>query len=494
MYTSALRTEEYPQGPSPADLGTDAVPALEVRAVYNGVLIGTRFLSAVEPKRRLRPGCGQGGRDPRMGYTIGQSPSADAPAASDLLGATDLPLVTRWGAGFLVNVTPRMTGDVAVGGKVYRLADYLAGRGSNFALPADGRARIHCGAMSFQLAHTTRAIPLPRRWFTWRWAEQKFNLGAFVALGLFLLAILAIPPEGESVSSDFAGMSRPFIPITVLAQESPQVPEFLTKQPAQQTTKGQGQAGKALAGEPGRMGNRNSKKPAGGYAIQGDGRDMHLGKAEAEARIRNMGMLGVLNAAKSSPFASILGRGSAVGDAQEDILGNLLAANIGDGFGTGGFSMLGTGNGGGGTGQWTIGTGNLNTLGGTGYGPSRGGGELRRHIPKPPSVALGIVTARGSLDKEIIRRVVRLHMNEIKYCYDKELVTKAGLEGRISVQFIIAGTGQVINSLLQSTTMNNVQVESCVVSAVKRWDFPKPTGGGIAIVSYPFNFVAGTGN
>jgi TonB family protein len=85
-------------------------------------------------------------------------------------------------------------------------------------------------------------------------------------------------------------------------------------------------------------------------------------------------------------------------------------------------------------------------------------------------------------------------MNEIKYCYDQELVRKAALEGRISVQFIIAGTGQVINSVVQSSTMNNVRVEGCVVSAVKRWDFPKPTGGGIAIVSYPFNFVAGAGN
>jgi len=483
MITSALRSGAYT--PSPSDLGM--ATALEVRASFNGVLIGTRFLAEVEPNRRLRPVLGH---DPRMNYTIGQSPSADAPAASDVLGATDLPLVTRWGAGFLVNVTPRMTGEVAVGGKVYRLADYLAGRGNNFALPADGHARIHCGAMSFQLAHTTRAIPLPRRLFAWRWAEQKFNLGAFLALGIFLLAILAIPPEGEAVSSDFAGMSRPFIPITVMAQESLQVPEFLTKQP----TKGQGATGKALAGEPGKMGNRQSKKPSGGYAIKGDGRDQHLGKAEAEARIRNLGILGVLNAAASSPFASILGSGSAVGDAQEDIMGNLLAANIDDGFGAGGFGLLGTGNGGGGTGQWTIGTGNINTLGGKGYGTNPGGGELRRHITTAPGVFPGIVTAKGSLDKDIIRRVVHLHMNEVKYCYDQELVRKAGLEGRISVQFIIAGTGQVINSVVQSTTMNNVRVESCVVAAVKRWDFPKPTGGGIAIVSYPFNFVAGAGN
>jgi TonB family protein len=82
----------------------------------------------------------------------------------------------------------------------------------------------------------------------------------------------------------------------------------------------------------------------------------------------------------------------------------------------------------------------------------------------------------------------------VKYCYDKELVRKTGLEGRVSVQFIIAANGQVINSFMNSTTMNNVNVEKCVIDAVKRWQFPSPAGGGIVIVSYPFNFTAGSGN
>jgi hypothetical protein len=41
--------------------------------------------------------------------------------------------------------------------------------------------------------------------------------------------------------------------------------------------------------------------------------------------------------------------------------------------------------------------------------------------------------------------------------------------------------------------MGNLRVEKCVVDAVKRWPFPKPANGGIVIVSYPFNFVAGAG-
>ena len=77
--------------------------------------------------------------------------------------------------------------------------------------------------------------------------------------------------------------------------------------------------------------------------------------------------------------------------------------------------------------------------------------------------------------------------------HDKELVLKAGLEGRISIQFVISPQGQVASSVLQSSTMSNLSVEKCVVDAVKRWEFPKPTGGGIAIVAYPFNFVAGSG-
>jgi hypothetical protein len=489
MYSSALRIEEYPGTPTPVTTEPEGPPALEVRASYHGVLIGTRFLSDAEPKRRLRA---RQGLDPLTYYTIGQLPSADAPAPSEVIGATDLPLVCRFGQGFLVNVTPQMTGDVAVGGKVYRLADYLAGRGSNFTLPANGHARIDCGAMSYELLHTTRANPLPRRWLNWRWDEQKWNLGSLVALGIFLLMIFAIPPETETVSTTFRGTTRAFIPYTVTAQEVPEVPEFFNQRPDQSP----GEPGKAHAGTSGKMGDKNSKKPTGKYAVKGDGKDMHLGKAEAEAAIRKQGILGLLEGGARSPFASILGRGTAMGDAKEDIMGNLLAANIDDGWGTGGWSVSGTGNGGAGFGEGTLGVGNFNTLGAPGYGhgPGTGLAKLPQRHTITPRVTIGQITTRGSLDREIIRRVVRLHMNEVKYCYDEELLRKPGLGGRISLQFIISGTGQVISSFVQSTTMNNVRVESCVASAVKRWAFPKPLGGGIAIVSYPFNFVAGGGN
>ena len=467
----------------------DERPALEVQATYQGVLIGTRYLADELPARRgkLRQGL-----DPRTHYVIGQSPHADAPAPCDLLGTTDLPLVSKWGQGFLVNTTPSMTGDVAVGGKVYRLADYLAGRGTNFTLPPGARARIDCGAMSFRLDHTTCAEPLPRRWFVWRWAEQKFTVGSILALGLFLLMVFVVPPDGMSVSGDLVGMSRIMVPTTVMAPEPAKVPEVLTQKP----DKDQGDSGKAHAGESGVLGDQTSKRTHGVYAIKGDSQERRLGKGDAKAAAKTAamqaGILGILNSTQGSQFTSIFGSGIAVGDATENVLSNLVGSEIANAYAPGGLGVTGSGPGGGGTGLKTLGLGNQYETVGRNYGHGPGIGGLGTRSPiKVRAMTLGIATVRGSLDKDIIRRVVHLHMNEVKYCYDKELVHKTGLEGRISIQFVISPQGLVLSSVLQSSTMGNVSVEKCVVDAAKRWEFPKPTGGGIAIVAYPFNFVAG---
>ena len=43
-------------------------------------------------------------------------------------------------------------------------------------------------------------------------------------------------------------------------------------------------------------------------------------------------------------------------------------------------------------------------------------------------------------------------------------------------------------SVVQSSTVNSPSVEQCIAGAVRRWEFPKPQGGGIVIVTYPFVF------
>jgi TonB family protein len=202
---------------------------------------------------------------------------------------------------------------------------------------------------------------------------------------------------------------------------------------------------------------------------------------------------------EGSHLASIFGRDTALGTDPEDVLGGLIGNQIGEAYGVGGLGLVGTGSGGGGTGEGTIGLGNLGTIGkggggGSGSGYGRGAGGLGGRRAKAPEVMPGQASVRGSLDKEIIRRIIRRHINEVKYCYEQELTRKPELGGRIAVTFTIAASGQVMASAMQSSTMSNARVENCVVQAVRRWEFPKPLGGGIVIVTYPFNFTpAGAG-
>ena len=208
----------------------------------------------------------------------------------------------------------------------------------------------------------------------------------------------------------------------------------------------------------------------------------------AEEQARNAGILGVLKQTEGSHIAAEFGRDSALGNDPQDVLGGLIGSQLGSANGVAG---LGTGVGGGGTGEGTVGLGNLGTIGkggsgGNGSGYGRGAGGLGGRRARASDVVPGVATVRGHLDKEIIRRIIRRHINEVKYCYDQALVKQPGLGGRIVVQFTIAASGVVIASTLQSSTVGSAAVENCTVQAVHRWEFPAPIGGGLVMVSYPF--------
>ena len=94
----------------------------------------------------------------------------------------------------------------------------------------------------------------------------------------------------------------------------------------------------------------------------------------------------------------------------------------------------------------------------------------------------------GSLDKELIRRVIQQHRSQIRYCYESELVRNPKLGGKVAVKFVITADGSVSSAITAQTTMNDAKVESCINARVKSWQFPKPKGGGVVIVTYPFLF------
>jgi len=125
------------------------------------------------------------------------------------------------------------------------------------------------------------------------------------------------------------------------------------------------------------------------------------------------------------------------------------------------------------------------TLGqaGTGTsGPAQGASQMRA----APVVRNGAPTVQGSLDRDVIRRVIRRHINEVRFCYEQQLAQDPQLSGRVAVRFTISATGQVTAAQITSTTLQNANVEQCITRAVRRWRFPAPRGGGVVVVTYPF--------
>lgn len=114
--------------------------------------------------------------------------------------------------------------------------------------------------------------------------------------------------------------------------------------------------------------------------------------------------------------------------------------------------------------------------GGGGYGGglgSRGGGNTGGGGP----------AVHGSIDKEVIRRVVRANVNQIRQCYEATLLNNPGIGGTLKTKWTIRSDGSVGDV---SASGIHADVEACVVTKIETWKFPAPAGGGSVVISYPF--------
>lgn len=100
----------------------------------------------------------------------------------------------------------------------------------------------------------------------------------------------------------------------------------------------------------------------------------------------------------------------------------------------------------------------------------------------------------GSMDPELLRKILREYIPQFRHCYQQELIGNSDkIKGVIDLNFTISATGKVAkyNIKAKDAAFSQKGV-NCMGQVLGLIDFPKPKGGGVVDVRQPLNFFAET--
>lgn len=99
--------------------------------------------------------------------------------------------------------------------------------------------------------------------------------------------------------------------------------------------------------------------------------------------------------------------------------------------------------------------------------------------------------ALSNINPDEIRRILRDHIPQFRYCYQSELdgnKNPEGVQGRMNFKFSVGGNGRVTKSEIQSEEISSDKVRDCIKNVLHGIQFPVPGSGKSYDVSQPMNF------
>jgi len=421
----------------------------------------------------------------------------DTPRCHFLLHGPDLPVnqfpILRYQEKeYFFGFARGMTGEVQENGKGTPLSQLVKERKATpdgaidgafyLPVPPKGAVRVEFGSGIAMEARFKRA-PKPAVVPWWERMNYQF-LNLFLILffidAAFVVAAGNYPYETDVVADDlFKNPSRMAKFVIKPPEAQPKVNPYLERLQKELGREAPGEMAERHKGTEGQMGKKDAPKTTGRSAPRAI-------DPSAKDIVKNTGLVGLLGRGRGGGLSTVFGQGGLGGDIKGAI-GNMFGPVVGDSYGLGGLGLKGTGSGGGGQGE-TIGIGGVGTKGRGGglgsYGTGVGGlgkkTDRDLSITSTPAIVVGY-------DRELVRKVVQDHAAQIRYCYEQGLALNPKLEGKVAIQWTITSEGRVSNVRIDSaTTLGDQRVQECMMSRVASWEFPKPKGGGIAVVTYPW--------
>jgi TonB family protein len=438
---------------------------LELRFLWGDQMVGEYFLHP----------------DVEKVFKVGSKKGVDFEMGDSRFGGPEFGLVKFGKNGATVNFTSKMAGELQrkFGDEVMTLEqarkqNVAQSEGEHYALTLnnDDFAWVDLGGITVEVFFQ----PAPKAVFVPFTEAVDFTvlnifLVCFFLAALFVISAANRDAEGEAFDDDLnANQAR----IAKLLIKPPDPPKPQTGAEKKES----GEIAQKHKGDEGKMGKKDAPARSAHAAPKGDPSN------KDQARILMAKVFG----GSAGGISTVFGH-QGLGGELKSAMGNMFGAAPGDSGGLGGLGLRGSGSGGGGVGD-TIGIGGIGTRGrggGTGgYGSGVGvlGGKKDVDIGITSSEPLVV----GSLDKELIRKVIHANRQQIRFCYESQLNRFPKLDGKVAIRFMISPQGSVSTSSVAQTTVNNAELEACVAGRVRTWIFPKPKGGGMVVVTYPFIF------
>jgi hypothetical protein len=98
----------------------------------------------------------------------------------------------------------------------------------------------------------------------------------------------------------------------------------------------------------------------------------------------------------------------------------------------------------------------------------------------------------GSMDPELLRKILQEYLPQFRYCYQEELnLNSEDIKGIIDLNFQIQSNGKATKiAIATKDTRFSAKGTNCMSKVLSIIDFPKPKGGGVVDVKQPLNFFA----
>lgn len=342
-------------------------------------------------------------------------------------------------------------------------------------LPQKAVAILRSGNLSLRVRRTGGAPRVGGEQTDWK-GVLIASIAAILMMAGMKFWSAAVPTPTRS-----GGEAELIRPRPLIVRAAPQKPNHAPVLDAQKQPQAR-DPGKAVARHMGQEGEAGSKT-----APRRNARAER--KMDDRTLIAQTGLLKALGGGtgKNDVFGVALEKGT------RDAMGHLTGPRVADARGDGGMGLKSLGGRGGGGDGSGLGLARIGTNGIGGglanYGDGKGG--LRGKENGDIGLGPGKPEVTGSIDPELIRKVVHDHRAQIRTCYETQLTNKPSLAGKLVSAWTIDQAGTVTEAHTQESTLRDPSVESCVAAKIKTWRFPIPKGGGEVFVTYPFIFTPG---